>query len=438
MLTQMNFKLPPIMQQILLSVILATAMFRVVLWSLLRNVESNFLEPDSISYYLPSALNFKSLFLTFTNDSSFLGAQVTPIFPLYLSLFLFLGISGIILLNLLLSFITIYVIYKIGNHLLGNSFGIFCAFLFSIEGSIWFSSLTITPETLFTLFIALFIYFLLLQPFTKLRTNFVLAGFTLGTAVLTRPIALLMLVSFVFAIVFLRSFRTTNFFILISTASTITIMWAARNFYLYGVPNISTISAHNLLYYEGAAAQAEALDISLEDSQKLEQTLQSNALGNSASVSDTYSYKMERGLSLIRMNFLPLLQSHLSGALRTLFGPGRASIDKILLEGFNLEGGPIVILATIIFQLFVILLVFGSILGSFYFWNKDRQFLVVFACTAGSLLVAASGAIGYSRFRVPMIPVLALLCVPGLYIFRSWLFRNIYRLRNFFSKKFAT
>ena len=160
--------------------------------------------------------------------------------------------------------------------------------------------------------------------------------------------------------------------------------------------------------------------------------------GNSASISDTYSYKMERGLSLIRMNFLPLLKSHLSGTLRTLFGPGRASIDKILLEGFNLEGGPIVILATVIFQLFVILLVLGSILGSFYFWRIDRQFLVVCACTAGSLLVAASGAIGYSRFRVPMVPVLALLCVPGLHIFRSLLFRNIYRLRKFFSKKFAT
>jgi 4-amino-4-deoxy-L-arabinose transferase-like glycosyltransferase len=438
MLTKLKSHFINLTQGILLAFISITLLIRLLLWSLLRDSELNFLEPDSRAYYLPAASKFSELFLSSEANSNFLGAQVTPVFPLFLHGFSFLTISQVVFINLAISMATAFLIYKIGKEISGTSFGLLCAFIFSIEGSIWFSSLIVAPETLFTFFITLFLYFLISQPFSKSILNYTVAGLSLGISILTRPIGIVILVSIVIGLLVFPGFRNMHFVTLLIVASFIVIIWIARNFFIYGVPNVSTISGHNLLYYEGAAAQADSLKITLEESQKIEQGLRDSVIGSTASISEIYEYNMERGISLMQLHPLSLAKTHLMGGLRTIFGPGEASIERILLNGLHIQGGNIGFLSTLIFQIVVVLIVIGASIGAVKLWSTNKQLFLIFACTAGSLLIASSGSIGYSRFRVPMVPILAILCAGGVREVHLILRGGSQALRKYLSKKIST
>jgi len=418
----------PAHDKIIFLIICSSFLFKLLIWFRLSNNNDNFLENDSKSYYLPATQEFFRNYLDFTNNTSNLGAQVTPIFPVFLKIVLPLGISGAILINLVLSTLTIYFVYLVGKKILGKGLGILSALIISIEGSYFFSSLLIAPEIIFTLLITLHIYFLIAQPFKISNINYLCAGLVLALAILTRPIGISILLSLILAMLVAPSLRNRQTIFTILFSGFFVVAWLLRNLIIHGVPNISTISAHNIHYYEGAASKAEALNISLEITQANEVRIQSVLIGNSPTIGELYKYDNDRGFELIRQYPIAFLKMHVYGAFRVIFGPGKSSIHMLLSNGLGIRDSKVELGIAIIFFLLLIFIVGTSLISIPFIWRSNRTFALLSLVIIGSLLAVSSGSVGYSRFRVPLAPILSILSAYGFMIIYNQI---CWRIRTF-------
>lgn len=183
------------------------------------------------------------------------NAFVMPGFPLLLSLVYFVFGTNLIwfqLLQVVFSVITIFVVYKISQKFMKESYCLLCAAIMAIYPSFIYANGLLLTEVSFTLLTALFFWTLLLGIESGRKFHFVLSGVCLGLSVMFRPtLATLIIPMIVYFIMQIPSRKRIYQAILYVGLSSFVIVlpWWIRNFLLYGEFILFTTSGGNPLLY---------------------------------------------------------------------------------------------------------------------------------------------------------------------------------------------
>jgi Dolichyl-phosphate-mannose-protein mannosyltransferase len=253
-----------------------------------------------------------------------------------------------------------------------------------------------------------------------------MAGLLGGCATLVRPVAILYVVPLSFSIVFTqrrRALRTLAVFIL--SFLLLPALWIARNRIDAGYTGLSTISSEDILFYRAAGALAIQRPgdyfsnvektrgfLMNQSCLELERIYRQDC--RQLADSQKAPYYARKGMSIIAGAPSSYLRSALIGLLYTVFGGGAEALSKITHVS-PLMAERIILFLTIPEACL-------SLFGCWYWYKKDRYVGCLLILTVAYFLIVSAGAEAYSRFRVPVMPMYALLVGGGaaqvLQIFR--------------------
>jgi hypothetical protein len=235
-----------------------------------------------------------------------------------------------------------------------------------------------------------------------------LSGLLLGGAILCRPIALgLPLLSLLS-----KSWKASR---LVLLGSAIVMMpWIARNTVSAGFFGVSSVGSVNLLYHRASA---------VEDA-RLGRPHETPPTPDDASDKEAVARMRREGFRVLRQNAGLFFRLTLYAWLRTL-GPDEDPIFMLL--GIPIDPSPwwlsrgapshqswaMSCAENLIEGAFLLLLFAGVILGLRAFRDRSRRALLLGAGAVLLYFVLASGPEYYGRFRVPILPFLALIADCG-------------------------
>jgi hypothetical protein len=166
----------------------------------------------------------------------------------------------------------------------------------------------------------------------------------------------------------------------------------------------------NLLYYEGAYLESLANGMDLAEVQVTLSIEEKQLDVKGSSIHGVIDFRTERGAELIRENIIYAPYARAIGLIKLLFGTGATSIRNWLSAFpqevvFSIIGAGIVFLITVNIATFIGVF---SIIST-----KNRTFVPLFLLFFVAL-VLSSGANAYSRFRVPLVPMIAIFVALGI------------------------
>ena len=344
-----------------------------------------------------------------------------PGYPLFLALiYRFFGHNNLAvsILQMIMTIILIFLVTDICKKIYDSYSTYFAAFILAIDMlSIRISQYLLT-ETLFTLLLVISVWVSTSAMVSRKWTvkDSLSLGILLSLATMVRPITYYIIIPIILCCFYqlrslLYNWKKSLFLILLLIIPWLSIIggWQIRNYINTGIGDFSTIQSINLFYYRGAAVLAEKENISLEKAQKKLEL----SLPDSKTISQSELNKLQShiGIQLIIKNPLIYTKIFLRGLLTTLLGPGSTGL-KIWLPNKTLA------------SIFLGISLFGLILCylGFLFWilmiqNEKNHFVaanITIWCIIIYVLLVGSGGESYSRFRIPVMPFIALYGGHGL------------------------
>ncbi len=397
--------------------------------------------PDSRGYFQPAEELLRSGRFA---DNDRPEITRTPGYPIFLVPGIALGrpVLVTILLQVILSLLTVWLVYRIAWLLFENEMAAAAAaFLYSLEPlSILYTSLLLT-ETLFAALIVAF-FFCLADYFQRRQAlgTLVLAGLALAASVYVRPVSYYLPILATFALLpaLLLRFRRWKYalhaVVFLAASFAPVAAWQVRNKAEVGYGGFSAISDLNLYLYQAAAVNAKVEGLPFQEAQQRMRSFEGHPEHRSWTEAQESVFMRREGLRLILKHPLVYAGIHLRGMVRILFDPG--SVDYLkLFHSYPRLGG---ILASIEDQGLVSVLLGLRRSNPLAFWTQLAlvvwlalyYLLALFGLFGRSCaglwakiaLVALSayfiaisgGPIGYSRFRHPAMPLLCILAGCGL------------------------
>jgi hypothetical protein len=233
------------------------------------------------------------------------------------------------------------------------------------------------------------------------------AGLLLGASVLVRQIALFFPVLLLPAVVLAsRRPRPARAVIALSMAVGFLVpvgTWIARNNRASGVATVGTVDAESLLFYKAAGALAEDEHVSLKAAQE--------ALGELLAPigDDNYAQwaqrKKELATDTLRAHPAGAVISTGKGLAKVVLGPGGEGANVLLHLGPRWHWP-----RTAVMVLPLVVLLLGAGYGAL---TGDRRTVALLLVTIVYFTLAASGPESNARFRVPVVPFLAILAGMG-------------------------
>ncbi len=373
---------------------------------------SRFLAPDSRGYLtLAGGLH---AFVSSSDPHFGLGLLRTPVYPLYLTATESLTDShlvGPMVLQVVLGVGVVYLTYRLGLSLFGRPAALGAAAVLAVDPlSIVYSSLVLT-EVLFTILLVGSVL-LFWRPHDNRWGRGLAAGALLGLATLTRPVSVYLSVALVVGYLVLerrhaRKAAVVALSFLIGFGA-LAGSWAIRNDTIGGVATISTAQGYNILYLGAAGALAESRGIPLVEAQKeMTEELQAK-LPLHASPAQIDRAEQSLGVSVIRAHATGFAKEAAKGGGRIMFGPGSDEFKPAtagratdLLRAYGI--------------VYLVALYVLAAIGLFSAWRSRRLRSCALPLIVIVYLVAISSAFGaYSRYRVPIMPFLALFAGLGV------------------------
>jgi len=392
--------------------------------------ENAYTEDDSITYLAPSQ--------SYQSSQAFLDHQGNPMsvrtpgYPYFLqTIFNLLSekISNISYVQIFLNSFLIIPIYSIAANLFSRNAGIFAGIIFALEHNQIYYSLVVLSESLFTFFLIFFV-FSVLKIFSEKRIFIwaCISGLLLLLATMVRPISYYLI--YFIPIFFLFNFKNKTHInlIVISLILAPTIigaeLWKERNLQEIGARVVSTIEGHNLLDYRAIPSYAEKYEISLDESMKHHYEKLKEIDPDSG---EFYQAQKEIALQSISSNLFAYIKFSIKKMFNIVFGFGENAAKRIFTSDsdnhpslvfwimnnfdnnsitnwfFNFDSYKGYILFVIFyFALHTSL----SFFGIFQFLKKPKKNTLLLLTIVAYFLVISSGLEAYSRFRVPIDPIL--------------------------------
>ena len=399
----------------LVGVLCAAAALRVAVLLAAASSPQRFWSPDDRDY-LALADHLHAAYLSGSGALFDLGLKRPPGYPVFIrAIFEALGTHyvAVVAVQAVISVATVAVTYRLARMLLPRPYALVAAAALAIDpASIVFANQMLT-ESLFTLLLTGSIA---LIPRSSQARSPVLAGaagVTLGLSVLVRPVAeyLPLVVVLVLLLIARAERRRTGAIALVFILGFAlpSGAWLIRNYAKTGVPIISTIDGHNMLQYRAVGA--------LTESGVPRQRAQHDVLvrlaphvdpgDNAARVSRA---ELRVGAAILLEHPLGAFKDWVKGEARLLLGPARSETATLLtgrdtarrawLRGLILVDQLITI---------AILLAAGAAIVMLVLRRSELTDLWLLAGSAAYLVVISGGHEAYSRFRVPVTPLLVVL-----------------------------
>jgi 4-amino-4-deoxy-L-arabinose transferase-like glycosyltransferase len=354
----------------------------------------------------------------------------TPGYPLLLTIFRVapLKIEHLILVQHLLCVLLAVAVTAIALRITGSRLAAWVtAVVLSLDlATLRVANLLLT-EVLFTVLISL-VCWILYRVTAKPAGNVlacVAAGLLGGYAVLVRPVGILCFLPLSFCLFLAlkqRALRPVLVFVVFFLL--LPMLWASRNFVEGGYFGISAIGAEDILYYRAAGALAiqqpgsYTANILKINSALIQQTcpdLEHEYQRNCSQITDAQqaAYASRKGISIIRRYPLSYLHSAAVSLAYLIFGGGAEALSRI--SNFSPR------VAACIVLLFTIPEACFALIGCWYWYRRDRSLCWFLVLTIAYFLVISAGGEAYSRFKVPIMPMYALLIGGGVVRIVQWI-----------------
>ena len=314
--------------------------------------------------------------------------------------------------QIVVSVATVVLVYWLASLLLPRPFALVAACVLAIDpASVIFANQLLT-ETLFTFVLTLGLAVIVIAQRRGPLALAALAGVLFGIAVLIRPVAEYLPIALAPALVLTSPRRLRGgavAAILVVGFLVPTGLWAIRNYEKTGVPIISTIDGHNMLQYLAVGA--------LVESGERRQLAQHYVLvrlaphvrpgDNAARVSRA---EVRVGLAIVAEHPVGAFKDWLKGEVKLLFGPARSE-TATLLTGRDVARGLWLRSLILVEELVTLVILLGATAGLALSLLRRIRIpeLWILISAAVYLVVVSGGHEAYSRFRVPVAPVLAVL-----------------------------
>jgi hypothetical protein len=271
-----------------------------------------------------------------------------------------------------------------------------------------------------------------------------LAAVTLALSALTRPISQFLPLALwpVFGLAYSSArwqsavIRTIGF---VLVSQLLLSVWACRNYGETGLWTLSTIGEHNLIYYRARDVVAEVEHISRQEaSDQLQAKIVQDTSAHKLTAAQIVTLERREALAIFAHYPIATLEMHGKGFLRIFAQPGYDVICKLLspvddapecysetgtaervdlLEKFIGKFGPMnpLQLSVSIWGTLLLGLTYASAAGGGILLIRRRQWfaLTLFLLVIPYFALLSSGAESTSRFRIPILPIFAILAGIG-------------------------
>jgi hypothetical protein len=259
----------------------------------------------------------------------------------------------------------------------------------------------------------------------------VIAGLLVGWVALIRPVAILLGAALAIAvwITASREFRARAAVVILVTSLLMPAVWMLRNWQQTGIVTFSSISSINMLMYRAAGTLAirdqGGFDANITRRQLELQDIACAAaeahFGRPcASIPITERASLYPGLAMpiLMADPLGVVMLMARAFIMIMFGGGAVMMST--LTGISESTARIVALA------YTVPLAVLAIAGISYWRRVDRVAACVILLTIGYFVLASLGGEAYSRFRVPFLPLYAMLAGGGAALFLGPRITRIY------------
>ncbi len=346
----------------------------------------------------------------------------TPGYPLLLSIFQVapLRVEYLIFVQHTLCVLLIVAVAAFALHTTGNRLvALVAALVLSLDmATLRIANLFLTEitSTVLITLTAWTVYHVMTKPGSDLRTILV-AGLLGGCATLVRPVSLLYFVPLSICIFLaLRPRALRPVLVFVASFLLVPLLWATRNFVEGNYFGLSTIGAEDILYYRAAGALGIQQPGSyLDNVRKINRALIDETCADleriyerdcsQATETQKASYSTRKGMSIILHNSLSYFRSTVVALEYVVFGGGAEAFSRISNASPRM--------AEYVVLFFTVPEACLALIGCWYWFRHERRACYVLVLTIAYFLIISAGAEAYSRFRVPVMPMYALLVGGG-------------------------
>jgi hypothetical protein len=345
----------------------------------------------------------------------------TPGYPLFLAAFLFsgLGYAGAVasqrILWLLVVAATTWLSWRLTRRPI---VAVVAGLITAIDVPAMQATNSILTETLAAVFVCAAAWQAYRSASDGVMSRAAMAGLLAGAAALIRPVAILFGVTLAIAIAFAspRGNRARLAATVVTISLAICGSWMARNYLQTGVVTFSSISSVNLLLYRAAGTLAirdpGGVDANIGRRQA-ELEAAACAVAAARFGRDCASLPIARRATVYGELAWPII---LGDPIATVMQAGRAFVMIMFGGGANmiadLTGMP-ESRARLLATGYTVPLAVLAAMGLVFWWRVDRLALSLLLLTIAYLVVMSLGVEAYSRFRVPFLPLYAMLAGGG-------------------------
>lgn len=340
--------------------------------------------------------------------------------------------------QIMLAVLAAFMIFRIGEKLYSAKVGGIAGLIFLIDPNTIFHSLVVQADLLNAFLIVLIIYFFCVSPKRSSKAGAIIFGLLIGFSTLVRPISMFLIVFFIpFYIYFEsgigRKKLALNFLLFIFGFCLLVVPWIVRNKIQTGTAGISSVKDYNFFHYyipsylayKKGISESEAKEILLKEIYPIN-TEQTDSLAYSSQVHNAWiKYFKEDPFGYAKFHIIKTIPVFLSsGTKMAVEGYGsmmgnsslkfqRANMSDLLVhmkfKEFFLEllKNPFIVAE----ELGLAIICFLAILAISFRKNRGYTILLLGLIFYFALL---TGTVAYSRFRLPIAPLLFLLSLFAL------------------------
>ena len=332
----------------------------------------------------------------------------------------------VVLLQIAVGVVTVWLTYRLASQLLGPVPALWAALALAVDPISIVLTNYIQPETIFTFLVVAGT--LLWSRGLQSRSMWLGAGAgaLFGAAVLFRPIGQYLPAVVIPATQLLHGGRWRKrlaFAIALLLVFAIPVGgWIVRNTAVSGVPVLSAGEGTNLLYFRAASALGDAEGLSFTDAQKQLRGLVQHEVEPGMNRAERSRIQRSLAIKVLFDHPVAALKSIVKGVGLMMIGPGRAELLHLLGDPTPTQiSGPVQLLLIAAEIVLYSIILIGAVFGSYYLLrNRKYSAAVVLFSVILYFIAAAAVTTPYSRYRVPIMPFIAILAGYGVAAWRRW------------------
>ena len=377
----------------------------------------------------------------------------TPVYPYYITgVFLLTGNSvfAVILIQLLVgSFTSALMLVLAENLQLARQIGWTAGLCLALDPLVVFTTYQMIPETIFIGSLAL-AFVLLTLYFRRRKLSWLLgSAMVFAFTSLTRPINQFLpfaLLPLFFIVMEKREWHqaSKNALLFLALSVLITYSWAFQNYYETGLFSLSAIGDYNLLYYRAQEVIIEEQELSEDEARAiLGKYVQNEVNKNGLTVAEEVGLMREKAFEIFRQYPMTTLKIHFEGLIKVMANPGlrlfciMTVTDRLQPDEFgditsceaDDEDGFIAKvmgkfapmnwlgIVSSLLEIFLLAGVYiGTVFGIWKLVSKKQWYLLGFLLIPILYFsILSAGGESVARFRIPIVPFLALLAGIGFH-----------------------